>query len=133
MNTIATMRLYLRDTGDPCRFSDEELQALYDQAGTIEGATAMGWLLTASETGGDPVSQSVGNTSESWGQPTEKYKVAIRMWKFWLDKDKEANGTDTGSVGVWMELVPDDANGTGTLVARLMEHQKSMQDIYATV
>lgn len=133
MNTIETMRLYLRDQGteDEIRFSDEDLQALYDQATTIEGATALGWLLTAAESGGDPVSQSVGNTSESWGQPTEKYKVAMRMYGFWDDRDMVNNGSNDNAAGLWMELVPDEADGTGTLVARLIAHQQFIQDYFA--
>jgi len=133
MNTIETMRLYLRDQGteDEIRFSDEDLQALLDQATTIEGATALGWLLTAAESGGDPVSQSVGNTSESWGQPTEKYKVAMRMYNFWDDRDQQNNGTEDNAAGLWLELVPDDADNTGTLVARLIAHQQFIQDYFA--
>lgn len=132
MNTIETLRLYLRDQGttDP-RFSDQDLQALLDSAGTTEGAASMGWLLTAADSGDASVSQSVGNTSESWGQPTERYKVAMRMSEYWRSKDEELNGTNDYSVGLWWEMVPDDADGYGTITSLLIEHQQFMQDTYA--
>lgn len=130
MDTIATMRLYLRDQNDdPPRFSDEDLQALYDGATTIEGATAMGWLLTGAESGEQFVSESVGNTSASWGQPTERYKIAMNMHNYWHNKDKELNGTDDTAAGLWWELVPDVESGT--VVSRLMEHQQFLLDNYA--
>ena len=128
LDTIATMRLYLRDQGDVCRFSDEDLQALYDQATTMEGSVAIGWLLTAAEAGDEFVSESVGNTSASWGQPTERYKIALNMHNYWHNKDKELNGADSAA-GLWLEMVPDVKSGT--VVSRLMEHQQFLLDNYA--
>lgn len=129
MNNIATMRLYLRDQGDENRFSDEDLQTLFDQAITIEGAVAIGWLLTAAESGDEFVSESVGNTSASWGQPTERYKIALNMHNYWRNKDKELNGTSDTAAGLWLEMVPDVSSGT--VVSRLIEHQKFLLDNFA--
>lgn len=130
MTTIETLRLYLRDQGTSPRFSDEDLQYLLDTAGTTEGACALGWLLVAAESGDNPVSQSVGNTSESWGQPTETFKVAMRMHEFWDARDKQVNGDNDFSAGAWFEAVPDVESGT--LVSRLVQHQEFLLDYYAS-
>lgn len=129
MTTLETLRLYLRDQATTPRFSDEDLQFLLDSAGTTEGACALGWLLTAAEAGENPVSQSVGNTSESWGQPTEVYKVAMRMHDYWDTRDQVLNGGSDWSAGAWFEGVPDV--DSGTIVSRLVQHQQFLLDYYA--
>jgi hypothetical protein len=131
MTTIETLRLYLRDQSDDPRFSDEDLQFLLDGAGTTEGACALGWLLVAAEAGENPVSQSVGNTSESWGQPTEVFKVAMRMHEYWDTRDQVLNGGSDWAAGGWMELVPDPESGT--IVSRLVEHQEFLLEYYASI
>jgi hypothetical protein len=105
---------------------------LLDSAGTLEGAASMGWLLVAADAGEASVSQSVGNTSESWGQPTEKYKVAMRMSEYWRTQDERLNGTNDYSAGLWWEMVPDNADYYGTITAQLIAHQQFMQDTYAS-
>lgn len=95
----------------------------------MEGSVAMGWLLTAAESGEQEVSESIGNTSASWGQPTERYKIALNMHNYWHNKDKEVNGTDDSAAGLWFEMVPDVSSGT--VVSRLMEHQQFLLDNYA--
>jgi len=121
MNDLEKIRLWLRDQSEHNpRFSDEDLQELYDGQGSAEGAAALGWLLIAADTGEASVSESVGNTSESFGQPTEKYKVAMAMHHFWKAKDPLV----TKSVGLWWEIVPDWAEGTGGIVAELLEHRE---------
>jgi len=120
MNDLEKMRLWLRDQDeDNFRFSDEDLQQLLTGAVTPEGGTAMGWLLVASDTGDLSVSESIGNTSESFGQPTERYKVAMAMHHFWASKDPAAK-----SAGLWLEIVPDFAEGTGGIIAELLEHRE---------
>ncbi len=120
MNDLEKTRLWLRDQNqDNFRFSDEDIQQLLDGAGSPEGATAMGWLLVAADTGDSSVSESIGNTSESFGQPTEKYKVAMAMHYFWKSQDPLAK-----PVGLWLEMVPDYAEGTGGIIAELLEHRE---------
>lgn len=126
------VRLYLRDQvsddEDP-RFSDEdiaELLALNDQS--AYGATALGWLLTAAELSNTLVSGSVGNTSENYGGPTERYKVAMAMHAYWKGKHDEETGEDAAAVGLWWEMVPDDADGTEGIVADLIEHRQWLRD-----
>jgi len=126
-----TVRLYLRDqvkAGVTNRFSDEDVQELLNlNNDSAYGAAALGWLLTAAELTDAPVSASVGNTSESYGGPTERYKVAMSMHQFWKGKyeDEQGNG---GSAGLWLELVPDYADGTGGIIAELVEHRQWLQD-----
>lgn len=129
MNTLETMRLYLRDQSTQPRFSDEDLQLLHDNATTLEGAVAMGWLLMAADSSEDPVSQSIGNTSESWGQVTERYKVAKAMYDHWTRRDKELNGDDSMTLGLWWRLVPDEDGG---IIGRLFAHQETMETLAAT-
>lgn len=123
MTTLEAMRLYLRDQGDPTRFSDEDLNELYEGTGSVEGATALGWLLVAAELTDAPVSASIGNTSESYGQATERYKVAMAMHQYWKSKIS----TEYGG-GLWLEMVPAYNNGTGGIVAEIIEHQEWIQD-----
>lgn len=129
MDDITRMRLYLRDATDPYRYTDEELQFLLDTSNTFEGSVAMGWLLTAADALEDPVSQSIGNTSESWGQATERYKIAMAMHNYWTRKDEEINGDDSMRVGLWWEIVPAE---TGGIVGRLFAHQDRMESLVAT-
>ena len=120
MNDLEKIRLWLRDQNqDNYRFSDEDISQLLTGAGSPEGATAMGWLLVAADTGDTSVSESIGNTSESFGQPTEKYKVAMAMHHFWNSQDPLAK-----SAGLWLEIVPDWAEGTGGIIAELLEHRE---------
>lgn len=129
MNDLELMRLYLRDQNeDNFRFSDEDLQQLYEGQGSVEGAVALGWLLVAAELGDAAVSQSVGNTSESWGQPTERYKVAMSMHHYWKGKDPAAAVGQGG--GLWFEMVPDWAEGTGGIIAELLEHRQFILENY---
>lgn len=121
MNDLEKIRLWLRDQDeDNFRFSDEDLEELYDGEGSAEGAAALGWLLVAAEMGESSVSESIGNTSESFGQPTERYKVAMAMHHFW----KAKNPLAVRSSGLWWEIVPDWAEGTGGIVAELLEHRE---------
>ena len=121
MNDIEKVRLWLRDQNEHNpRFSDEDIQELYDGQGSAEGAAALGWLLKAADTGDASVSESIGNTSESFGQPTEKYKVAMAMHYHWKAKDP----LETKGVGLWWEVVPDWADGTGGIIAELLEHRQ---------
>ncbi len=136
------VRLYLRDTTPPQRFTDVEITELLNSETTVEGATSLGWLLTAADANDESVSQSVGNTSESWGQPTETFKISMRMYEFWKQKDQVINGTDT-SIPQWFQLVPDTMDGRttartihkdrdyGSLVARLVEHQAFLESQFA--
>lgn len=126
------VRLYLRDQvvddEDP-RFSDEdiaELLALNSQS--AYGATALGWLLTAAELSDTLVSGSVGNTSENYGGPTERYKVAMAMHAYWKNLYDDETGANEASTGLWWELVPDYADGTEGIVPDLIEHKQWLRD-----
>ena len=132
MTKTELVRLYLRDPVTPNRpinrFSDEDITELIKlNNDSAFGATALGWLLTASEMTEAAVSASIGNTSESYGQPTERYKVAIAMHRFWKAKFETEQGT-TYSGGLWWELVPDHADGTEGIVAELIEHRQWLRD-----
>lgn len=125
MTELEQIRLYLRDQGTSPRFSDEDIMHLYTVTGdSVYGATALGWLLVAGETTDGVVSASIGNTSESYGQPTEKYKAAMAMHHYWL---AQIPGSDA-SAGLWLEIVPDYANGTGGIIAELLEYQDWLVD-----
>lgn len=131
MNDLELMRLYLRDQDeDNFRFNDEDLQQLYEGEGSVEAGVALGWLLVAAETAEGAVSQSIGNTSESFGQPTEKYKVAMAMHHYWKGKDPNA-ATGVGG-GLWWEIVPDWAEGTGGIIAELLEHRDWILNNYSS-
>lgn len=142
MSDDELVRLYLRDTLAPQRFTDAEITQLLLSETSVEGATALGWLLTAADANDESVSQSVGNTSESWGQPTETFKISMRMYEYWRQKDQVVNGTDT-SIPKWFQLVPDTMDGRtgprtlvkdrdyGSLTARLVEHQTWLEANYA--
>lgn len=128
MNDLEQIRLYLRDQDQSnYRFSDEDIQHLYDTQGSVEGAAALGWLLVAAEMGEAEVSASIGNTSESYGQPTEKYKVAMAMHQYWKSKDP-----NSFAAARWMEIVPDFAEGTGGIIAELLEHREFILEHYST-
>ena len=127
MNDLERLRLYLRDQGTSPRFSDEDLADMLTTMTTVEGAAALGWLLIAAEAGEASVSAAIGNTSESYGQPTERYKVAMAMHHYWKDQDPADNFN-----GLWMEIVPDPMNGAGGIVAELMEHQQWLSEYYET-
>ncbi len=136
------VRLYLRDTTLPQRFTDPEITELLNSETTVEGATALGWLLTAADAADESVSQSVGNTSESWGQPTETFKISMRMYEYWRQKDEVENGTDW-SIPQFFQMVPDTMDGRtaartdhqdrnyGSITARLVEHQAWLEDVFA--
>lgn len=129
MNDLELARLWLRDQDEEnYRFSDEDLQQLYDGEGSAEGAAALGWLLTAAEMGEEAISESIGNTSESYAQPTEKYKVAMAMHHYW--KDRDPNKAVGVGGGLWWEIVPDFAEGTGGIIAGLLEHRQFIIDNY---
>ena len=118
MNDIELIRLYLRDQSqDDPRFSDEDIQELYEGQGSVEGAAALGWLLIAAEAGGESISSSIGNSSESYGQPTERYKVAMAMHQYWKSQIPSAYQS-----GLWWEMVPSYDQGTGGIVAEIYEH-----------
>jgi hypothetical protein len=122
MNDLEKIRLWLRDQDEAdYRFSDTDLQELLEGEGSPEGAVALGWLLTAAEMGEEAVSESIGNTSESYAQPTEKYKVAMAMHHYWKSQDPNANAHKGG---LWWEIRPDWAEGTGGIVAELLEHRE---------
>lgn len=126
------VRLYLRDQvveGHDNRFSDEDITELLKLNGdSAFGATALGWLLVASELTDTTVSASVGNTSESYGGPTERYKVAIAMHSFWKAKYEEETGSPY-SDGLWWELVPDYAEGTEGIVGELIQHRQFLREL----
>ena len=124
MTTLEAMRLYLRDQSTPSRFSDEDLNELYEGTGSLEGAAALGWLLIAAELVDAPVSASIGNTSESYGQATERYKVAMAMHQYW-----RSTIADEASGGLWMEMVPD----TGGIVSDIIEHQEWIESQWADI
>lgn len=131
MTNIEQVRLYLRDqvpaNGDP-RFSDEDITELMKlNNDSVYGATALGWLLKAAELTDAEVSASIGNTSESYGQPTERYKVAMAMHRYWKSKYDDEQGADYAA-GLWFELVPDFAEGTGGVVAEIMRHDQWLRD-----
>jgi hypothetical protein len=127
MTPTEQVRLYLRDQVEENidnRFSDEDIGELMKlNNDSVFGATALGWLLKAADTPEGAISMSIGNTSESYGGPTEQYKVSMAMHQFWKGKFQEEQGTDYAA-GLWMELVPDYAEGTGGVVAELMEHDE---------
>lgn len=113
MNETERIRLYLRDPADNPRFTDEEINQLYIEQGSVEGATALGWLLIASELMDASTSESIGNTSETKGQPTERYKVAMAMHQYWKSSIPAGGAR-------WFSMVPDWDNGAGGIVAELM-------------
>lgn len=129
MTKTELLRLYLRDQDpDNARFSDEDLTELLKlNNDSATGAAALGWLLTASELTDAPVSASVGNTSESYGAPTERYKVAMNMHHYWKGQYESEVGSTAG-VARWMELVPDFADGTEGIVSELVEHKQWLRD-----
>jgi hypothetical protein len=133
MTPTEQVRLYLRDQiseGVDNRFSDEDIAELIKlNNDSVYGATALGWLLKAADTPEGAISMSIGNTSESYGGPTEQYKVCMSMHTYWKGKYQEEQGNDF-AVGLWMELVPDYAEGTGGVVAELMQHDQWLRDYW---
>lgn len=133
MNDTERVRLYLRDQVfedvDP-RFSDEDIaEMLVLNGNSAAGATALGWLLKAASSADNPTSMSIGNTSESYGGPTEQYKVCMVMHKYWKGQYQDEVGTPY-SAGLWMELVPDYAEGTGGVVAEIMQHDEWLRQYW---
>ncbi len=133
MTPVEQVRLYLRDQvveGEEPRFSDEdigELMKLHNDS--VFGATALGWLLKAASTSDGPIALSVGNTSESYGGPTEQFKVCMSMHSYWKGRYQDEQGTGF-SVGLWFELVPDYAEGTGGIVAEIMKHDEWLRSYW---
>lgn len=134
MTPVEQVRLYLRDQvlGDDgeTQFSDEDLMELIKlNNDSILGATAFGWLLKAADTPDGPISQSIGNTSESYGGPTEQYKVCMTMHQYWKGQYQDEQGQDF-AVGLWYEIVPDYAEGTGGIVAEIMKHDEWLRNYW---
>ena len=50
------------------------------------------------------------------------------MYDFWSRRDKEVNGDDSMTLGLWWRLVPDDDGG---IIGRLFEHQATMETLAA--
>lgn len=127
MTPVEQARLYLRDQvvkGLESRFSDEDIGELMKiNNDSVFGATALGWLLKAASTSDGPIALSVGNTSESYGGPTEQFKVCMSMHSYWKGRYQDEQG-NSFSVGLWFELVPDYADGTGGVVAEIMKHDE---------
>lgn len=127
MTPVEQTRLYLRDQvvkGLESRFSDEDIGELMKiNNDSVFGATALGWLLKAASTSDGPIALSVGNTSESYGGPTEQFKVCMSMHSYWKGRYQDEQG-NSFSVGLWFELVPDYADGTGGVVAEIMKHDE---------
>lgn len=133
MTPVEQVRLYLRDQvveGEENRFSDEdigELMKLHNDS--VFGATALGWLLKAASTSDGPIALSVGNTSESYGGPTEQFKVCMSMHSYWKGRYQDEQG-NSFSAGLWFELVPDYADGTGGVVAEIMKHDEWLRSYW---
>ena len=130
MEAAEQVRFYLRDQvfeNAENRFSDEDITELLKlNNDSLYGAAALGWLLKAADAEDSPISASIGNTSESYGGPTEKYKVCMAMHSYWKGRYEDEQG-NSGAAGLWMELVPDYADGTGGIVAEIKQHQQWMQ------
>lgn len=128
MTKTELVRLYLRDQKEKPRFTDEDLQEFLKlNNDSAYGATALGWLLTASEMHEVAVSASIGNTSESYGDPTSRYKVALAMHGYWLSKFDKEQGSPYGG-GLWWEMVPDFADGTEGIISELVQHKQWLRD-----
>lgn len=125
LTEMDVVRLNLRDVTEPRRFSDEHVQYLL-QTGSVEAASAMGWMLIAAESADASVSASVGNTSESWGQPTERFRIATAMHNYWKSKDP-ARVSD--GVALWYEVVPAEDTG---IIGDLYAHREYIEELAAT-
>lgn len=119
---LVRLRLFLRDKSVPFTFDDDDIDVLYAEAGTVEGAIFMGWLLKAADASDQNVSESIGNTSESFGQPSETFRICMSQANYWKNRDEELNGADWG-VGRWMQIEPD----TATLVAELLDSRNALE------
>ena len=135
MTKMEQVRLYLRDkpnANGKSRFSDEDIAELLNlNNDSTFGAAALGWLLVSADSGDANVSQSIGNTSESFGQPTERFKVALAMHQYWKAQYEKEQGTGS-SAGLWLEMVPDYASNTEGIIAELIEHRKYLRDNWVT-
>ncbi len=131
MTKTEQIRLYLRDKPNAqgkSRFSDEDIaELLVLNNDSIFGAAALGWLLTAAEMSDAAVSASIGNTSESYGQPTERYKISLAMHQYWKAQFDKEQGSPYGG-GLWWEMVPDYADGTEGIISELIEHRQYLRD-----
>lgn len=122
----AQVRLYLREKTEDT-FTDEDLDAFYDTAGTIEGALFLGWMMKAADAADATISKRIGNTSESYGQPTETFRICMSQANYWKGKDDQNNGSDW-SAGRWMEIVPDGS----TIVSELLEQREVLESFLET-
>lgn len=124
LTDMDTVRLNLRDVTEPHRFSDEHIDYLL-KTGSVEAASAMGWMLIAAEAADATVSASVGNTSESWGQPTERFRIATAMHNYWkaLDPARVSDG-----VALWYEVVPAEETG---IIGELYAHREYIETLVA--
>ena len=129
MSTVDRLRLYLRDSsrgGAKTFFSEEELVQILSETASVEAAAAFGWLLKAASVGDTPRTVTVGQVSETRGQATESYKVAMAMYAFWDRKAESGAGT---YVARWFEVQP-----AGGMIADLLdtaayiEEQRSTSD-----
>lgn len=122
----ATVRLFLREKTEGT-FTDEDLDAFFTVAETIEGTLFLGWMMKAADAADASISKRIGNTSESYGQPTETYRICMSQANYWKSKDDQINGSDW-SAGRWMEIVPDGS----TIVSELLEQREVLESFLET-
>lgn len=100
------LRLYLADNKAKCFFQDHEILFLLSETESIEAAAALGWLLKAAGTSTEVSTLTIGQVSQTRGQLTESFKVAMAMHAYWSRQAELASGSAFTS-GRWMELLPD--------------------------
>lgn len=115
------LRLYLRDK-DGTFFSDDEIQQLLDEESSVEAAAALGWLLKGATAADTPTTITIGQMSETKGQATESWKVAMAMHHYWSRKA----GEPVVGTGRWLEVQPDSG-----IVADLLDTVKLIEDYWA--
>lgn len=121
-----TLRLYLRDRGKGKPFfQDDEIELLLEQ-GSIEAAAALGWLLKAGHASDAPTTVTIGSRSETRGQATESFNIAMAMHRYWQAKVDVAADPNAG-VGRWMELRPD-----GGFVGELMNTIDALEEYFGS-
>jgi hypothetical protein len=126
LSNMDQLRLYLRDSLRPPKtpfFLDNEIEVLIEQTSSVEEAASLGWLLKAGSTSDAPTTITIGQMSETRGQATESFNIAMAMHNYWKGKAALLIDPDAGTAR-WMQISP----GAGTFIGDL---QQTIEDVEA--